>query len=165
MDLLREYRVSLVTKPTRPSQMSSSNSTTMTHESNVILCVQEHVVLTTPVACGRVENEPSAVTANALCGGNRSSRSGPVEYWHEIIVISTLRECVLYIILCINLRLLLAVARAGRRLRMYFTGGDGEGSSSGSGGGGSVLMGAILLRQMLICYIVKTPDGLTDSEI
>lgn len=26
-------------------------------------------------------------------------------------------------------------------------------------------MGAILLRQMLICYIVKTPDGLTDSEI
>lgn len=35
----------------------------------------------------------------------------------------------------------------------------------GSGGGGSVLMSAILLRQMLICYIVKTPDGLTDSEI
>jgi len=35
----------------------------------------------------------------------------------------------------------------------------------GSSGGGSVLMGAILLRQMLICYIVKTSDGLTDSEI
>lgn len=36
----------------------------------------------------------------------------------------------------------------------------------GDGGGcGSVLMGAILLRQMLICYIVKTSDGLTDSEI
>lgn len=38
-------------------------------------------------------------------------------------------------------------------------------SGDGGSGGGSVLMGAILLRQMLICYIVKTPDGLTDSEI
>lgn len=38
-------------------------------------------------------------------------------------------------------------------------------SGYGGSGGGSVLMGAILLRQMLICYIVKTPDGLTDSEI
>lgn len=38
-------------------------------------------------------------------------------------------------------------------------------SGDGGSGSGSVLMGAILLRQMLICYIVKTPDGLTDSEI
>lgn len=42
---------------------------------------------------------------------------------------------------------------------------EGTRRYSGGDGVGSVLMGAILLRQMLIRYIVKTPDGLTDSEI
>lgn len=50
-----------------------------------------------------------------------------------------------------------------RRRWRYIIGKDGGIYSNG--GGGSVLMSAILLRQMLICYIVKTPDGLTDSEI
>jgi len=67
-----------------------------------------------------------------------------------------------------------AVARIGRRLQQWWRGGGiyvhiyihyNNISGHGGSGGGSVLMGAILLRQMLICYIVKTPDGLTDSEI